>query len=392
MSLAAFLFAILSCHRTSSTPMDSILIRSVDSKRDLDRFIKFQWSIYNGNSVWVPPLLMDRRKILDKQRNPFYKHAEAEFLTAERNGTMVGRIAAIVNHNHNAEHRDKVGFFGFFESIDDVAVSTALFDRAGAFLKSRGMNVMRGPANPSVNDDWGLLIDGFQYPPTILMPYNPSYYATLIGKYGFNKTKDLYAYYLSQEQFYTDRMERVYNFMLERHSMTFRSLDMKRFDDEVHLVKSIYNKAWAKNWGAVPMSDEEIEALAADLKPIVKPELVVFVEMQNKTIGFALSIPDINIALRYNKKGRLLPGLARLLFHKKKISGVRVIVLGVLPEYQKSGAAAMLFYDLANRARRLGYTWGEASWVLEDNAPMVRAAEAMNATLQKKYRLYDVTI
>ncbi len=372
--------------------MDSILIRSVESKRDLDRFIKFQWSIYDGNPVWVPPLLMDRRKILDKQRNPFYKHAEAEFLIAERNGTMVGRIAAIVNHNHNAEHRDKVGFFGFFESIDDAAVSTALFDRAKAFLKSRGMNVMRGPANPSVNDDWGLLVDGFQYSPTVLMPYNPGYYATLIEKYGFNKTKDLFAYYLTQEKFYTDKMERVHKRLIERHSMTFRTLDMKRYHEEVQVVKTIYNKAWAENWGAVPMTDEEIDALAADLKPVVEPELILFLEMHNKTIGFSLSIPDINIALRYNRKGRLLPGLARMFFHKKKITGVRVIVLGVLPEYQKTGAAGMLFYETAIRARRLGYTWGEASWVLEDNVPMVRAAETMNGTLQKKYRLYDLAV
>jgi GNAT superfamily N-acetyltransferase len=206
------------------------------------------------------------------------------------------------------------------------------------------------------------------------------------------KLKDLFAYYLTQDRVYTEKMQRVYRLMQERHSMQFRTLDMRRFKQEVELVKEIYNKAWAKNWGAVPLTDEEIDALAADLKPIVVPELVIFAELRGKTIGFALSLPDINIALRYNKKGRLLPGLLRLYLHKKKINGVRIFVLGVVPEYQKTGAAGVLFYETAVRAKQLGYEWGEAGWILEDNLPMVRAAEAMNAQLYKKYRLYETPI
>ena len=329
---------------------------------------------------------------MDKKKNPFYQHADAEFFIAERDGQMVGRIAAIVNHNHNMEHNDKVGFFGFFESINDQQVAKALFDHAAGYLQARGMEVMRGPANPSVNDDWGLLFEGFEHSPTLLMPYNPPYYVQLVESYGFKKVKDLYAFYLTQQKVYTDKMERVYHLMLERHSMKFRSLDMKRFNDEVQLVKEIYNKAWAKNWGAVPMTDGEIDALAADLKPVVEPDLVIFSEMEGKTIGFALSIPDINIVLKSNKKGRLLPGLYQMFFNKKKIDGVRIIVLGVLPEYQRTGAAGMLFYETAIRAKKLGYMWGEASWVLEDNTAMVRAAEAMNAEISKKYRLYDRTL
>lgn len=367
-------------------------IRTVTTGKDRDRFIQFLWRIYEGNPAWVPPLLMDRRKIMDKQKNPFYKHADAEFFIAERNGEMVGRIAAIINHNHNKEHNENIGFFGFFECVNDQAVAHALLDHAKSYLKARGVTAMRGPANPSVNDDWGLLIEGFERPPAILMPYNPPYYVQLLEQYGLKKVKDLYAYHLTQNKVYTDKMERVYNLVQQRHRMTFRSLDMKRFSKEVQIVKEIYNKAWAKNWGSVPMTDEEIDALAADLKPVVEPELVIFAEMQGKTIGFALSIPDINIALRYNKKGRLLPGLFRLFLHKKKIDSVRVIVLGVLPEYQKTGAAAVLFYETAIHAKELGYQWGEASWVLEDNFPMIRAAEAMSAELYKKYRLYEVAV
>jgi GNAT superfamily N-acetyltransferase len=372
--------------------MESLQIRPVVTKKDRDQFIKFLWKVYQDNPVWVPPLLMDRRKIIDKQKHPFYKYADAEFFIAERNGEMVGRIAAIVNHRHNQIHNENVGFFGFFECMNDQTVANALFDRARAFLKERGVTSMRGPANPSVNDDWGFLIEGFDLPPVIMMPYNPPYYPQLAERYGMTKLKDLFAYYLTQDRVYTEKMQRVYRLMQERHSMQFRTLDMRRFKQEVELVKEIYNKAWAKNWGAVPLTDEEIDALAADLKPIVVPELVIFAELRGKTIGFALSLPDINIALRYNKKGRLLPGLLRLYLHKKKINGVRIFVLGVVPEYQKTGAAGVLFYETAVRAKQLGYEWGEAGWILEDNLPMVRAAEAMNAQLYKKYRLYETPI
>ena len=372
--------------------MDNITIRPVITSGDVNQFIKFLWRVYEGNSQWVPPLLMDRKKLMDKRKNPFYKHAEAEFFIAEREGKILGRIAAIVNHNHNKEHGDRTGFFGFFECIDDQAVANALFDRAKAFLKERGMNIMRGPATPSVNDEWGLLIEGFEHSPTILMPYNPPYYAKLVESYGFKKVMDLYSYKLTQDKVYSDRLERANNIVKQRHNLVFRSLNMKRFNEEVKRIRDIYNRAWAKNWGAVPMTDEEIDALAADLKPIVVPDLVIFAESQQKTIGFALSLPDINIALKHNKKGRLLSGLFHLYTKKKEIDGVRIIVLGVLPEYIHTGAAGVLFYETARRAKTLGYEWGEAGWVLENNDRMNRAADAMNGKLVKKYRIYDVLI
>lgn len=372
--------------------MNPITIRPVVSSSDRNQFIKFLWKIYDGNRYWVPPLLMDRKKLMDTQKNPFYQHAEAEFYVAERRGEIVGRIAAIVNYRHNKEHGDNVGFFGFFECIEDQAVANALFDEAKKFLLSKGMTDMRGPASPSVNDEFGLLIEGYDKSPFILMPYNPPYYKTLIEAYGFQKAKDLYAYFLSQETVYSDKLERVNALVKERHHLTFRPLDMKRFDAEVQHIKQIYNKAWAANWGAVPMTDEEIEALASDLKPIVIPDLVIFAESKGTTIGFSLALPDINVALKYNKKGRLLPGLLHLMLRKKEIKGVRVIVLGVLPEYQASGAAGVLFYETAVRARRLGYDHGEAGWVLEDNTKMVKAAEVMKGVLHKKYRVYQVPL
>ncbi len=372
--------------------MNKIVVASVIGKKELMRFIKFQWKIYKDNPYWVPPLLLDRKKLLDKEKNPFYKHSEAEFFLASRGGEIVGRIGAIINHNHNKEHNENIGFFGFFECINDQSVANELFDTVKSWMRKRGVTAVRGPANPSVNDEYGLLIDGFDKEPVILMPYNPMYYANLIESAGFEKAKDLYAYFLSQDLVYTDKLERIAQMVKEREDLTFRSINMKKFYEELDSIKKIYNGAWQYNWGAVPMTDEEFENLAKDLKPVVVPELVIIAEVKGEPIGFALSLPNLNSILKYNKKGRLIPGLIRLLLQKNKIDGVRVIVLGVLKEYQKTGAASVLFLETARRAKKLGYKWGEASWVLEDNVMMNRSAEILKGTRDKTYRIYQYNL
>lgn len=372
--------------------MNNITIRPLSGSRDEKRFIRFLWTIYKSDPSWVPPLIMDRTKLMDRKKNPFYQHAETEFWIAEQNGQMVGRIAAIVNHNHNKEHSDKTGFFGFFESIDDQSVANALLDAARGFLRDRGMNAMRGPASPSVNDEYGLLIEGFDKPPVILMPYNPPYYARLIESYGLAKVKDLLSYILNQDKVYSEKLERVNNLVKQRHNLTFRSMDMKHYDKEVQRIKEVYNQAWMQNWGAVPLTEAEINALAEDLKPIVVPDLVIFAEKEGKTIGFGLSLPDINIALKHNKRGWLIPGLMQMVLRKKDINLCRIIVLGVLPEYLYTGAASVLFYETAVRARARGYYYGDAGWILEDNEKMVRAAKALNGDPYKRYRLYEMPI
>ncbi|HCA80250.1 MAG TPA: hypothetical protein DEP53_11020 [Bacteroidetes bacterium] len=372
--------------------MSTILVEPIHTRAERELFIKFLWKIYEGNPYWVPPLLMDRRKLMDRKKNPFYQHADAEFYLARRDGEIVGRIAAIVNHNHNKEHNENIGFFGFFECINDQTVANALFDTASSYLKSKGVTAMRGPANPSVNDEYGLLTEGFSERPTVLLTYNPEYYVKLVEGYGFVKAKELYSYFLKQETVYTERFNRANALVKARNSLTVRHMNMKNFHADVEIVKHLYNAAWAKNWGAVPMTDAEIDSLAADLKPIVRPELVLFAESKGKPIGFGLSLPDINTALWYNKKGRLLPGLFQLFFRKKEINLVRVIVLGVLPEYVNSGAAGVLFYETAVAAKKLGYAYGEASWVLEDNVRMVKSAEAMNGKITRRYRIYDKPI
>jgi GNAT superfamily N-acetyltransferase len=370
--------------------MNNVIVRPVRTTRDERMFIKFQWKVYEGNPYWVPPLLMDRRKLIDRKNNPFYNHAEMELFLAERQGDVVGRIGAIVNHNHNKEHNENIGFFGFFESFDDQDVANALFDNARQWLLARGVTAVRGPASPSVNDEYGLLIDGFDKSPVILMPYNPSYYQRLIEGFGFSKAKDLYAYHVQKATVFSEKLVRVSEMLKRREGLVFRSLDMKHFDREVEIIRELYSKGWSRNWGAVPMTKEEFDYVAKDLKHIVNPELVIIAEVKGTPVGFSLSLPDLNIVLKGNKNGYLIPGLIRLLLYKKRINVVRIIILGVLPEYLNSGIGGVLFYETGRRGIDRGFYNGEASWVLEDNIMMNRGAELMNGERYKRYRIYEL--
>lgn len=372
--------------------MSPVSVRPVLSKRDEKIFIKFQWMIYDGNPYWVPPLLMDRKKLIDRKGNPFYKHAEMELFLAERDGETAGRIAAIINHNHNKEHNENIGFFGFFECVDDQLVANALFDAAKEWLKKRGVTAMRGPASPSVNDEYGLLIDGFDKPPAVLMVYNLAYYQRLIEAYGFGKAKDLYAYHVHKDKVFSEKLTRVSELLKRREGVVFRSLNMKDFDNEVMQIRDLYNRGWQRNWGEVPMTEEEFQYVAKDLKPVVNPELVIIAEVKGKPVGFGMSLPDLNIIMKDNKKGYLLPFLIRLLLFKKRIDFIRIIILGVLPEYLNSGIGGALFYETGRRSVEQGYPHGEASWVVEDNVMMNRGAELMRGDRYKTYRVYQIPL
>lgn len=352
-------------------------------------FIKFPWRIYEGNPVWVPPLIADRKKLIDRKNNPFYRHAEMEMFLAERNNDPVGRIAAIINHNHNKEHNENIGFFGFFESVNDDEVARALFDAAKEWMTAKGVTAMRGPASPSVNDEYGLLVDGFHLPPAILMPYNPPYYQQLLERYGFIKLKDLYAYYVHKDKVFTEKLKRVSELVKQREGVVFRTLNMRRFWDEVRIIRELYNRGWSRNWGEVPMTEEEFMYVARDLKPIVDPELVIIAEVKGKPVGFGMSLPDYNMILRHNRRGWLLPALVRILLFRKKINFIRIVILGVLPEYLNSGIGGVLFYETAVRGVQRGYIHGEASWVLEDNVMMNRGAELLRGERWKTYRIYE---
>lgn len=367
-----------------------VTVHAVKSKSELREFVRLPWKIYAGDRNWVPPLIMDMKKILDKQKNPFFQHSDAELFLATKNGEVVGRIAAIINNNHNQFHNESIGFFGFFESMDDQTVAEELFKVAETWVKERRCTHLRGPMNFSTNDPCGLLIEGFDSPPVILMTYNPPYYASLIEKAGLSIIKQLYAYSYDRDMPMPERFVALAQKTLADDSIKFRTIDMKHFDDEVGRVQTIYNDAWQSNWGFVPMTAAELQHMAKELKPIVDPDIVYFAEVDGEIAGFSLAIPDYNEILK-GINGRLLPfGIFKLLMNRKKIKRVRVITLGVRKKFQKKrGLAPTFYYETYRRGRDKGYARGEFSWILDDNLLMNRALDGLGAVLYKKYAIYE---
>lgn len=374
--------------------MSNVEIKQLDRKKGIVPFLKFAWEIYKNDPNWVPPLMMDKKKLLNPDKNPFYKSAELEMFMAYRDGKPVGRIAAIKNDNHNKIHDENIGFFGFFESINDQDVANALLDTAKDWLKSKGVDAMRGPANPSSNDEFAMLLEGFDDPPRLMMTYNPKYYLELMDNYGLKKVKDLYAYRIDNKKLLqSEKLLRVAEIARKRSKVTIKQIDMKNFKSELEKVKYVYNKAWAPNWGFIPMSDEEIDNLAKELKPIVEPSVVLFAEVEGKTIAFSLVMPDYNLLFK-DFNGKLFPfNFIKLFTKRKTINWARVLTLGIIPEYQKRGIDALLYYEITKRAEKIGIMHGEASWILEDNEMMKRGAEqVMNGEIYKKYRVYEIPI
>jgi len=362
-------------------------ITAASGKRALSEFVAFPYSFYRRDPLWAAPLRPDARR-LHSRDNPFFEHAEAGYFLARYEGTLVGRIAAIHNRLHNEFHADRVGFFGFFQSVDDPEVAGALFDAAGAWLRTRGLDVMRGPASYSTNDEVGLLVDGFDTPPTLMMPYNPRYYPGLVEGAGFRKVKDLLAYQTTGGDL-PPRLVEGTDLLRKRHRITTRSLRLRHFRDEIALIKRLYNAGWERNWGFVPMTDREIDHLAGQLKPIVVPQIVPFAERNGEVIGFAAAIPDFNMALRTNPSGRFFPGIIRVTWSARKIARIRVLLLGTLPEWRGKGIDALLYRHIWEEGARQGYTSAEAGWVLEDNHAMRNALVRMGFEVSKTYRLYD---
>lgn len=355
-------------------------------------FIKFPWEIYKGNPYWVPPLIFDVRKNLDPNKNPFFKHAEVQLFLAEKDGKIAGRIAAIKNDNHNDFHKDKAGFFGFYETIDDEDVSDLLLDTACEWVKEKGLNEILGPVNPSTNDECGLLVDGFDSSPVFLMPYNLKHYQTKIENFGFEKANDLYAYYIPSKVIndpkIMTRLERMSDLIKKRSDVTTYNINMKDLNNEVRKIEEIYNSAWESNWGFVPITTAEFDYMADSLKMVVDPDLVMFAEVAGKPAGFTLSLPDFNQVLK-KMNGRLLPfGFLKILTGKKKIDFLRVIIMGVKPEYQKKAIDSVFYLETIKMGNKNGYTGAEISWVLEDNMPMRMTAEKLGAHIYKTYRIY----
>lgn len=378
---------------TASAAPAAPRVREIPRGESLRPFIDVAWTINARDPQWVPPLRMAVEPALDRGKHPFHQHADVAYFVAERGGAAVGRIAAIINHRHNDFHEDRVGFFGLFESVDDAAVAGALLDAASAWLRARGMETMRGPVNLSTNEEIsspGVLVEGFDTPPYVTMSHNPPYYGRLLEGAGMVKAKDLLAHIIETNQA-PERLVRGVERLQKREGVTLRPLRIRKLAEEVRIFQDIYNSAWARNWGFVPMTDEEFQYIAKDLKSVVDPDLVLIAEKDGEPVGFSITLPNLNQALRHLPDGKLFPfGLFKFLWHKRRIRQARILTLGLKPEYQKSsGIGALMYLKTFEVAQRKGYTSGEASWILEDNHLMNQALEKTGFRVYKRYRVYD---
>jgi len=362
---------------------------AAEGKKGLKDFVELPYSLYRDNPYWVPPLRIAVHELLDRAKHPYYANAEAEFFLARQQGRVVGRVAAIIDRAHNRIHEENAGFFGFYESIDDPAVANALLSQARQWVAGKGAKFLRGPVNPSTNYECGMLIDGFESSPMVMMSYNPRYYPTLMEQTGLRKAKDLLAYITSPQTVNGKKIERVADRVLATNGVRVRPINMKDFQGEVGRVWEVYNRAWIRNWGFIPMSKEEFFAMGKEMKQILEPEMVLIGEVGDRVVGFALALPDINQALK-PARGKLLPtGIFKILYYQRLIKNVRVLALGVVEEYRTSGLAAAFYATLVRNARRLGYGDCEMSWILEDNVLMNRSLEVMGAKRYKTYRIYE---
>lgn len=370
----------------------TVTVRPVESAADLKAFLRLPWKIYPADKNWVPPLLWDQGRKLDRTHNPYFQHAEARYFIAGQGSEPLGRITAQVDRNYEAHWGRKVGQFGFFECADNPAVAQALFETAGAWLKAKGCVEAQGPFNPNINDECGCLVEGFDVPPMFLMTHNPPYYGKLIAAQGFEKAMDLLAYRMDAVAEAPQDVANYAEHIRHTEGITIRQWDLKNFEREMELFREVYNSAWEKNWGMVKLTDAELKAHTIELRTLVWPELAFFAFQGDQIMGASLSIPNYNeVIIRLN--GRLFPfgalrmGLARLQ-KGKAIKSCRVFALGVKQEFRRSGVGAVFYYDTLMAAKRLGLQWGEMSWILENNDAMNRAIQHMGGTVYKRYRIY----
>jgi hypothetical protein len=368
-----------------------IEIKEITSKSDIVKFIKFPLFLYKDYPLYTPQITMDLKTDFNKDKNPFFKHSKVKFYLAYKQGNCVGRIVSIVNDLHLEHHNDGVGFFGFFEVINDQDAANALLGRVSADLKAHGLKVMRGPMNFSVNEECGLLIDAFDLPPILMTPYNPPYYQDLITKYGMEKAKDLYAYIVKVPDELPEKALRVAA-LAEKRGLTARHLNKKDFKNELEKFKKVYNSAWEKNWGFIPLTNDELDYLGNKLKMIVVPDMTAIAEKDGEPIGFLGLFPDFNVVLR-QMHGSLNPlTLAKALYYEKKVKDGRLMILGIKEGYRRKGVDALLYREAFKGVKRLKYENVEFSWILEDNTPVQMSIKMIGGRHYKTYRVYDKAV
>src|SRR5688572_871075 len=373
----------------------SLEVIPVERSRELSAFIDVPWQLSElvQHPQWVPPLRMMVRDLLDTKGNPFYRRADRQLFIARRNGRAVGRIAAIENRAHNAFHGDRVGFFGFFESTDDPHVARALLHSAREWLGERGLGTMRGPMNPSTNHDCGVLTEGFDEHPVFLTPWNPPYYDALLQSAGMTPAKNLLGYWLPYgEPGYAlpPRLDALARRAAAKANIVFRDLEPRHFWDEVERCWEIYNSAWERNWGFVPMTRDEFLHMARSLKPLLVPQFAFLAEVNGQPAGFMLCAPDFNVVFKRIPNGRLLPfGLLKILRAKSRIRTGRILALGIREEFRTGSVLPVFMHEATRRAIAYGSPGAEASWILEDNQAMRQPLEAFGGRVYRRWRVYE---
>jgi GNAT superfamily N-acetyltransferase len=375
----------------SAPSRGAVHVRPVADKRELSTFIKLPWRIYRNEPRWVAPLLFDRKRFLDRERNPFFKHAEVELFLAWRGETPVGRISAQVDRNFNEFQQHEWGMFGFFECQNDPEAAQALLSAAEAWLRERGRDRMVGPMDFTTNDECGILIDGYDLMPTILTNWHHPYYPGLIEGAGLSKAMDLYMWSLdvADRASVNPAIWRVAADVERKYGITVRNMRKKDMEAEIGRFLEVYNAAWERNWGFVPLTEEEVRHYAKDLKQILDENWAFIAEKDGEPVAAALTLPDYNQVFKH-LNGRLLPfGWAKFLWYKRKIDRVRVFALGVKPEYQHTGVGAKLYEMHWDAGARTNQGRGETGWTLESNKPMNRAMERMGGKVIRTYRVYE---
>ena len=376
---------------SSVSSADPLKVIEARTAKEVERFIDLQFSLYREDPYFIPPLRKELRQQFSR-KNPFFLHAEVRFFLVEQGGKTVGRVASIVNHRHQEYQHEDAGFFGFFESADDRDVAAALLDAVADDLKTRGLKVMRGPMNFSTNEECGFLLEGYDAPPMLMTPYNPPYYHELMQACGMDKAKDLHAYIHEIQESLPEKVLRVAA-IAERRGLTVRPVNKKRFNDEMLVFREVYNAAWEKNWGFIPLTDEELFFLGERLRQIVVPEFTLIAEDREQPVGFMGFVPDFNYVLRH-MNGRISPvSIVKALYYSRKITDLRLMLLGIKKEYRNKGVDALLLREgFCGLMKNRQYRRIEFSWVLEDNIPVQRIIELVGGSLYKRYRIYEKQI
>lgn len=358
-----------------------------EGEKLLNAFILLPFEIYKEDPFFSPLLIKDLKVYLSEE-NPFFRLEDVRLYIAMRDGKVAGRIATIINRRHIRIHNERAGFFGLFESINDRAVAEALLDRVATDLKEAGLQLMRGPMNLSTNEECGFLIEGFQYPPMLLTPYNPPYYNELMESCGLRKSKDLFAYIADIPGELDEKVNRIAQ-IADNRGIKVRKVDMDRLEDDLLMFKLIYNEAWRDNWGFIPFEDDEIRFMAHQLKSIIIPELMLIAHYKDEPVGFLGLIPDYNVVLRV-MKGKLNPlSLWKAIFAMRKVKGLRLLLLGIRPGFRQRGVDALLFREGFKEVKKRGFKKVEFSWILEDNIQVQRLVEMAGGALYKKFRIYE---